>query len=59
MITIDPKNRPILLEALEDLMYKISLELSGLKGGPMDKNRKALTEKQQMIEDLQHAISKS
>lgn len=43
MISIDAKNKKLLLEALEELMYKLSLQLSDLKGGPMDKQRKALT----------------
>jgi len=57
MITIDPKNKELLLEALEELMYKLSLQLNDLKGGPMDKPRQELTKKQQAIEKLQHLIS--
>lgn len=56
MIQIDPKHQSILLEALEDLMYKVSMELENYKGGPMDKARKDLTNKQQQIEALQHLI---
>jgi hypothetical protein len=57
MLEIDPKYKPILLEALEDLMYKLSLQLEGLKGGPLTKERKDLTDKQNLLEELQHLIS--
>mgnify|MGYP001138404112 CR=1 FL=1 len=57
MIKLDVKYKPLLLEALEDMLYKLSLELNELKGGPLDKNRKRLTQKQQEIEALQHIIS--
>lgn len=46
-----------MLEALEELMYKLSLQLNELKGGPMDKQRQELTNKQKAIEKLQHQIS--
>jgi len=54
---IEPKYKPILLEALEDLMYKLSLQLEELKGGPLTKERKELTAKQRMLEELQHRVS--
>jgi hypothetical protein len=54
---IDKKYKAILLEALEELMYKNSLELAKLKGQPMTKWRKDLTKKQKVIEELQHHIS--
>jgi len=54
---IDPKFKPLLLEALEDLMYKLSLQRDSLKGGPLTKERKDLTAKQDMLEELQHLIS--
>jgi hypothetical protein len=38
-------------------MYKLSLQLDGLKGGPLTKERKDLTDKQALIEELQHLIS--
>ncbi|MEQ8924650.1 MAG: hypothetical protein RLO81_02490 [Fulvivirga sp.] len=57
MIQIESSYKPLLLEALEEMMYKLSLELSNLKGGPMDKQRKLLTDKQAKIEKLQHIIS--
>ena len=57
MITTDIKNKDLLLEALEELMYKYSLKLADVKGDPMDKERKALTAKQKQLEALQHEIS--
>ncbi|MFZ1806283.1 MAG: hypothetical protein WAU36_03620 [Cyclobacteriaceae bacterium] len=59
MIKVDQKYRPLLLEALEELMYKLSLELANLKGEPLTKTRKGLTKKQEEIEALQHLISLS
>ncbi|QSE96498.1 hypothetical protein [Fulvivirga lutea] len=57
MLQIDSSYKPLMLEALEEMMYKLSLELNKLKGGPMDKQRKLLTDKQAKIEKLQHIIS--
>lgn len=57
MIEATPENKAILLEALEDMMYKLSLQLDELKGGPLDRQRKALTKKQSKVEKLQHQIS--
>ncbi|MEO1053225.1 MAG: hypothetical protein AAFX87_21515 [Bacteroidota bacterium] len=57
MIKLDTQYQPILLEALEDMMYKISLQLDDLKGGPNTQQRKELTQKQAQIEELQHLIS--
>src|SRR5690606_4127584 len=54
---IDPKYRPILLEALEDLMYKLSLQQEKLKGKPLTADRKEITNKQNLVEELQHQIS--
>jgi hypothetical protein len=56
-MVIDAKYKPLVLEALEDLMYKLSLQLDGLKGGPLTKERKDLTNKQALVEELQHLIS--
>ena len=56
-MNIDSKYKPLLLEAVEDLMYKLSLQLNELKGGPLTKERKELTDKQAMLEELQHFIS--
>ncbi|MEP1094198.1 MAG: hypothetical protein ABJG78_03770 [Cyclobacteriaceae bacterium] len=57
MLQIDAKYKPVLLEALEEMMYKLSLQLDDLKGTPLSKQRKELTEKQAVIEELQHIIS--
>jgi hypothetical protein len=57
MQNIDSKYKPLLLEAIEELMYKLSLQLEYLKGKPLTKERKGLTEKQAMLEELQHLIS--
>ncbi|WP_436515631.1 hypothetical protein [Ekhidna sp. To15] len=59
MIELNTENKVILLEALEDLMYKLSLQLEDLKGGPLDKRRKELSQKQAGVEKLQHLISTS
>ncbi|MCB0621427.1 MAG: hypothetical protein KDC43_11450 [Saprospiraceae bacterium] len=57
MIQIDLKYQPLLLEALEELMYKVSLELDSLKGSPLSAHRQQLTKKQQELEKLQQLIS--
>lgn len=59
MIQFDSKYKALVLEALEDMMYKLSIELSQLAGGPMDSHRKKLTKKQTQIETLQHIVSSS
>ncbi|MCB0657813.1 MAG: hypothetical protein KDC57_16825 [Saprospiraceae bacterium] len=59
MITVDSNYRQILLEALEDLMYKISLQLNEMKGGPLTGERKKLTKKQKQLEELQHLITQA
>ena len=57
MVKIDSKYVPILLEGLEELLYKLALQMEDLKGGPMTPERKRLDKKQKMVEDLQHKIS--
>ena len=54
---IPDKYQALLLSALEDQMYKLSLELAKMKGQPLTPERKKLTKQQQDIEDLQHLIS--
>lgn len=54
---IDKKYAPLILEALEGLMYKTALELAKMKGQPLTKARKELTKKQNKIEALQHLVS--
>ena len=51
------KYQPVILEALEDLLYKVSLDLAKMKGQPLTSERKKLTKKQAAIEELQHLIS--
>ena len=50
------KYQPVLQEALQDLLYKVSLDLAKLKGQPLTKERKQLTKKQTHIEELQHLL---
>lgn len=57
LMNVDPKHKAVLLEALEDMMYKLSLQLEALNGQPLTAERKALTKKQELIEELQHLIS--
>jgi len=40
-------------------MYKISLELNSMKGGPLTAERKKLTSKQKALEEVQHLIYRS
>ncbi len=53
---INSKYKPILLEALQDMMYKVALELEDLKGQPLTELRKELSQKQAQVEELQHYI---
>ncbi len=53
---IDPDKVELILEALEELMYKVSLQLEDLKGGPMTRERRDLTAKQRELETLQHDL---
>lgn len=57
MLELTTENKAILLEALEDMMYKLSLQLDDMKGGPLSKERKELTAKQAQVEQLQHVLS--
>ena len=56
MIKIDDKYKAVLLESIEDRMYKLSLDLDKLKGQPLTKIRKELAKKQKLLEELQHII---
>lgn len=56
-MTIDPKYKAILLEALEDMMYKLSLQQEKLKGKPFTAERKEITDKQTLVEELHHQVS--
>ena len=57
MIRLDPKYHPLLLEAIEDYLYRLSLQLAEMKGGPLTADRKALTHKQKMLEELHKQLS--
>ncbi len=56
MPTIDAQYVPLILEAIEELLYKIALRLEELKGGPMTGERRELTKKQRALEELQHQL---
>ena len=57
MIRFDIKYKEVLLEAIVERMYQISLELQKLKGGPMTNERRQLTKRQSQLEELQHVLS--
>lgn len=50
------KYKDLLLEAIEELLYKVAIDMENYKGGPMGKARKQLDKKQKMLEKLQHEI---
>jgi hypothetical protein len=56
MIKIEAKYQDLLLEAVEELMYRVALQLSELKGGALTSQRKELSLKQKQLEDLQSVI---
>ena len=56
MMEMPDKYHPIILEALQDLLYKVSLDLAKMKGQPLTRERKKLTKKQTSIEEIQHLI---
>ena len=55
---LNAKEREILLEALEDYLYKVALAMEGYKGKPMNKARRELDRKQQVVEQLIREIEK-
>ena len=57
MLSLDPKYQPLLLEAVEELLYQTALRLEELKGMPLTGERLALTKKQKDLELLQHQIT--
>ncbi|MCB0685064.1 MAG: hypothetical protein KDC53_01025 [Saprospiraceae bacterium] len=57
MMEIPDKYKSVIVEALEDLLYKVSLDLAKMKGSPLTTDRKRLTKKQRQIEELQHRIT--
>ena len=56
-MNVDIKYKDVMIEALSDLMYKLSLEQEAFRGKPNTKQRKTLTKKQELVETLQHIIS--
>ena len=57
MINLPSKYSQLLLESIEESLYKIALEMDQLKGGPMTPERKKLDKRQKELEELQHEIS--
>lgn len=57
MANIDAKHIPLLLEAIEELLYKTALRLEEFKGEPMNKERRELSQKQRELEQLRHELS--
>jgi hypothetical protein len=57
MLPLDAKQQALILEALEELMYKVSVQLEAMKGQPMSMERELLTKKQKQLEELQHLLS--
>jgi hypothetical protein len=55
-LQVDNKYKIIVLEALDDYLYKVSLKLNELKGQTMTKERKQLTEKQRLGEELRNQL---
>lgn len=56
-IGITKDESQILLDALEDLLYKLAMQMDQLKGGPMNAERISIDRKQKIAESLQHKIS--
>lgn len=52
MLEIDEDEKHLLVSALEEMLYSIALEMDNFKGGPMNAERKKLSEKQKQVEDL-------
>lgn len=57
MIKVSEKYKDLMLEAIEESLYRIALNMEELKGGPMTAARKKLVKKQKSLESLQHEIS--
>ena len=55
-LKVDSKYYTVLREALDDYLYKVSLELNDLKGHTMNNRRKELTRKQRLIEELRNKL---
>ena len=57
MIKVDSKYKSVVLEALDDYLYKVSIQLNELKGHAMNNRRKELTKKQRLIEELRSRLN--
>ena len=57
--SIEEKYRGVVLEAMNDYLYKVSLELNQLKGGAMTNRRKELTRKQKLMEEIRSHLNAS
>jgi len=55
-IKLEDKYKVILKEAMDDYIYKVSLQLNEMKGQSMTDKRKELTDKQRYAEKLRKAI---
>lgn len=58
-IQIDGTYKAVLLEALNDQLYKVSLELNALKGQPLTNKRKELSRKQRLLEEVRDVVGAS
>lgn len=56
-IQIDEKYKTVLIEALDDHLYKVSLELNKLKGQPLTSRRKELSKKQRLLEEVRGMLT--
>lgn len=59
MLQIATDEIPLLLEAIEELLYRIALRMEELKGGPMTEERRELILRQRRLEALQHRLLQS
>ena len=58
-LIINEEYKDVMLEALGDFLYKISLELNHMKGQSMTKRRKELTKKQRIVEEVRRGLNGS
>ncbi len=55
-MNIPAEYQKILLVAVEEYMYQLSLKLAKMKGQPLTQERKELTRQQRKLEELQHLV---
>ena len=51
-ILFSGKEKQLIIDALEEMLYRIAMDMEKLKGGPMDRERKRLDKLQKRVEDL-------